>query len=145
MRMLLTLSLALLTGWTLSAQDKKADFDLKKMEGSWSFSSGSKAGTKSDDPIKKYEVTVKGTELTLNLAETGKFIMKVTLVDGKKSPAHVDFEITEGPIGKGSVAKGIVSVDGDEMKICYPNMGEGDRPAKFDGEKNYCFILKKKK
>ena len=149
MRMLLSLSVALIATWSLSAQDKKDEkkadgFDVKKLEGTWSFVSGSKAGTKSDDKQKKTEFTVKGDEMTMS-TEEGKFVFKMTVVDAKKNPAEVDFEITDGPIGKGSTTKGIVSLDGEELKICYPDMGMGDRPTKFDGDKCNLFVLKKKK
>jgi uncharacterized protein (TIGR03067 family) len=46
---------------------------------------------------------------------------------------------------KGSTSKGIVELKGEELKMCYDSTGSGDRPTKFDGEKNHLFVLKKKK
>lgn len=147
MRKLLSLSFILVSTLAVSAQDKKAEkkpeaFDVKKLEGSWSFVSGVKAGAKSGDDLKKNEVVIKGTEMTMTISDA-KFILKMTVND-KKTPVECDFEITDGPIGKGDVAKGIIELNGDELKVCYPNMGMGDRPTKFDGEKNFFFVLKKK-
>ena len=151
MRQLLTLSVLIVATWSVSAQDKKDEkkddkkaeaFDAKKLEGTWTFVSGMKAGQKSGDDVKKNEVVFKGNEMTMTIGDM-KFVLKMTIND-KKTPIEVDFEITDGPIGKGDIAKGIIELTGDELKVCYPNMGMGDRPAKFDGEKNFFFVLKKK-
>lgn len=139
----LTLALGCAALWLSPVSADDAKFDPKNLEGTWTFVSGMKAGTKSsDDELKKMTVTVKGDEMRMK-SDQGEFVFKLTF-DAKANPVAVDMEITDGPIGKGEKNKGIVELKGDEFKICYPGMG-GDRPAKFDGEKNHLFVLKKKK
>jgi uncharacterized protein (TIGR03067 family) len=138
MRMVLSLAIAF-SATTVVA----ADFDAKKLEGTWTFKSGMKAGTKAADESLKGEVVVKGDVMKMPLGDM-MFEFKL-VIDGKKTPVEVDMEITEGPIGKGEKRKGILSLEGDELKICYPADGSADRPTKFDGEKNHLFVLTKKK
>lgn len=138
MRMVLSLAVAF-AATTAFAED----FDAKKLEGSWTFKSGMKAGTKAADESLKGEVVIKGDVMKMPLGDMN-FEFKL-VIDGKKTPVEVDLEITEGPIGKGEKAKGILSLEGDELKICYPAPGSNDRPTKFDGEKNHLFVLTKKK
>lgn len=138
MRMVLTLAVAFAATTAYAA-----DFDAKKLEGSWTFKSGMKAGTKAADESLKGEVVIKGDVMKMPLGDMN-FEFKL-VIDGKKTPVEVDLEITEGPIGKGEKAKGILSLEGDELKICYPPPGTTDRPTKFDGEKNHLFVLTKKK
>lgn len=138
MRMVLSLAVAFATTAAYAA-----DFDAKKLEGTWTFKSGMKAGTKAADESLKGEVVIKGDMMKMPL---GDMVFDIKLVvDGKKTPVEVDLEITKGPIGEGEKRKGILSLEGDELKICYPADGSSDRPTKFDGEKNHLFVLTKKK
>jgi uncharacterized protein (TIGR03067 family) len=66
-------------------------------------------------------------------------------VDSSKSPALMDFKPTNGPAA-GSTVKGIVSVEGDTVKLCYAGDG-GARPEKFEsssGSGRVCMTFKKK-
>ncbi|MFO0816074.1 MAG: TIGR03067 domain-containing protein [Gemmatales bacterium] len=124
----------------VSADDKA--FDAKKLEGKWSFVSGMKAGNEAGEDMKKTEFEVAKDSMTMTTPQ-GAFKFKYT-IDSKASPVAIDLEITEGPIGVGSKSKGIVSLDGDEFKLCYTPMGD-DRPKKFDGKESHLFVLKRKK
>jgi uncharacterized protein (TIGR03067 family) len=138
MRMILSLAVAFAATSAFAA-----DFDAKKLEGTWTFKSGMKAGTKAADESLKGEVVIKGDMMKMPL---GDMVFDIKLVtDGKKTPVEVDLEITKGPVGEGEKRKGILSLEGDELKICYPADGSADRPTKFDGEKNHLFVLTKKK
>jgi uncharacterized protein (TIGR03067 family) len=141
----LTLGLAVAFAGSAAADDKKADGDM--LVGKWKLTDGKKAGNALGDDAKKgyYEITKDTIKIFDGMTDKAVFVMKYTL-DTKASPAAIDIEITEGPVPevKGSKAKGIVEVKGDEFKICYEPMG-GDRPTKFDGEKFYSFTLKKEK
>lgn len=145
MRSLVVIGFGFALVWAAMAQDKKdAKFDPAKLDGKWEFVSGTKAGAKLDaDALKKFSVEIAKDKLTLSSPD-GAFKMKFTL-DAKKDPAAIDLEITEGPIGTGAMSKGIVAMDGDNLKLCYDPNG-GDRPTKFDGDKgNNYFVMKRAK
>jgi len=131
---------ALLCLNSMRADDKA--FDAKKLEGKWTFVSGVKNGTDASEEMKKAGFEVSKDTMTMT-TEMGAFKFKYS-IDSKASPVAIDLEITEGPVGQGSKAKGIISLDGDEFKLCYMPMGD-DRPKKFDGKDAHYFVLKRKK
>lgn len=139
---LLCAAVAALLVLNIAGADDKKEFDAKKLEGKWSFVSGMKMGQEAGDEMKKAEFEVAKDVMTMK-TEGGVFKFKYTL-DTKASPVAVDLEITEGPIGQGSKSKGIVSVEGDEFKLCYIPMGD-ERPKKFEGKEANLFVLKRKK
>jgi uncharacterized protein (TIGR03067 family) len=121
MRMALVLGLAaaLATGSRADDKKDKAPLDPAKLEGTWTFTKD---------------------KLTMGEGDM-KFEFKYT-VDAKASPATIDLEMTSGPVGAGSKAKGLIALDGDELKLCY---SPEDRPKEFSGEKAFLFVLKRKK
>lgn len=140
-RLLCASVLALCCLVNLNADDKK-EFDAKKLEGKWTFVSGMKNGAEAGEDMKKAEFEIVKDVMTLtNMGQVFKF--KFT-TEGKTNPANIDLEMTESPFGGGMKAKGIVSVEGDEFKLCYIPMGD-KRPEKFDGKEAFFFVLKKKK
>jgi uncharacterized protein (TIGR03067 family) len=134
----------LLAGSIVAADDKDK-FDAGKMVGTWTYVSGEKNGTKVDPETLKGG-TVKITKETITLeSPQGKFVIKYTL-DTKNSPVSLAMEMTESPFGAGAMAKGIIDVKGDELKLCYAT--EGDAPKKFEtkeGSNSHLFVLKKSK
>lgn len=127
------------------AEDKKdAKFDAEKVVGEWTITGGKKAGKDIDDNAKKGTYSISKDKITLK--EDGKtmFVFAYT-VDAKETPAAIDMEIAESAIDglKGSKAKGIIELSGDELKLAYDGSG-GERPKKFDDEKAFSFVLKKK-
>jgi hypothetical protein len=55
-------------------------------------------------------------------------------------------EMTESPFGAGAMAKGIIEVKGDDLKLCYTT--EGDAPKNFEakeGSNAHSFVLKRSK
>jgi uncharacterized protein (TIGR03067 family) len=134
----------LLAGSIVAADDKDK-FDAGKMVGTWTYVSGEKNGTKVDPETLKGG-TVKITKETITLeSPQGKFVIKYTL-DTKNSPVSLAMEMTESPFGAGAMAKGIIDVKGDELKLCYST--EGDAPKKFEtkeGSNSHLFVLKKSK
>jgi uncharacterized protein (TIGR03067 family) len=129
----------------LGAQDKdkkeeKKGFDAEKLVGTWTFVSGTKNGEKASDMGLKSEMKVTKDKITLGEGDM-KFEFKYTL-DAKKNPVAIDLEITASPFGAGMKALGIISVEGDELKLCY---AQETRPEKFDGAKAFLFVMKKKK
>jgi len=134
----------LLAGSIVAADDKDK-FDAGKMVGTWTYVSGEKNGAKVDPETLKGG-TVKITKETITLeSPQGKFVIKYTL-DTKNSPVSLAMEMTESPFGAGAMAKGIIDVKSDELKLCYAT--EGDAPKKFEtkeGSSSHLFVLKKSK
>ena len=141
MRTTFTLGLVVALG-ALSAADEKK-FDAAKVEGTWEYKSGEKNGKKVEADALKGKVKITKDMISMGEGDM-HFEFKFT-VDAKASPATIDMEMTKSPFGAGAKAKGIIAFDGDDIKLCYNPMEGGDRPTKFDGEKNHLFVLKKAK
>lgn len=133
-------------GWSAVAEDKKeTKFDAAQLVGDWNVTGGKKMGKEIGDEGKKG--TYAFTKDKITLKEDGKTMFEFAYtVDAKAKPIAIDLEITQSAIEglKGLKAKGIVELKDGELKLCYDGMG-GDRPAKFDDEKAFSFVLKKKK
>lgn len=135
--------LALAISAPSSAEEKKEvkkGFNPESLVGSWTFVSGTKNGEKASDMGLKGVFKITKDKMTLGDGDQ-KFEFKYTL-DVKATPVAIDLEITASPFGAGMKAKGIISVEGEELKLCYT---PEERPAKFDGAKAFLFVMKKKK
>jgi uncharacterized protein (TIGR03067 family) len=134
----------LLAVGSLGADEKEAKFDAAKLVGDWNYVSGVKHGEKVDQDHLKNKVVI--TKDTLTLTGDMKFVMKYEL-DAKKNPVGIKLEMTESPFGAGAKAVGIISLNGDELKLCYDPEGK-KAPEKFvstDDNKAHLFILKRAK
>ena len=126
------------------ADDKPAKFDAEKVAGTYTLTAGVKDGKKHDaKDLKDLTLVVAKDTIELKSPDgTFKFGYKI---DATKTPAAIDLEILDGPVGKGSKAKGIVALDGDTLKIAYHPM-DGDRPKDFEcKEGSGCFGFTAKK
>ena len=144
MKVIATLTALTVLVGAVSAEEKDAaKFDAAKLEGKWEVSAGTKAGVKVEKPGGK--VTIAKNVLTLE-TDAGKFVMSFK-VDAAKSPAQIDFEITEDPF-KGSKALGLIAMDKDEVTLAYvPIMDPkaDKRPEKLESTKDnkaFLFTLK---
>jgi uncharacterized protein (TIGR03067 family) len=139
------LALGLLLG-PAAAEDKAKKLDPAKLIGTWTYVSGEKDGKKaSADDLKNGTVTIAKDTITLTSPD-GKFVMKYKL-DPAKTPCRIEMEITEGPQGVGAKTEGIIALDGEQLKLCYPPMG-GEVPKDFaskEGSGLHLFVLKHKK
>ncbi|HEV3205112.1 MAG TPA: TIGR03067 domain-containing protein [Gemmataceae bacterium] len=128
------------------AADDKGKLDPAKLLGTWTYVSGEKDGAQVPaDNLKAGTVEITKDVITLKSPD-GKFVIKYKL-DASKSPSRIDLEITEGPQGQGSKAEGIIALDGEQLKLCYPAMG-GATPKEFktkEGSGLHLFVLKLKK
>lgn len=134
----------LLAVGTLGADEKQTKFDAAKLVGDWNYVSGIKHGEKIDPDHLKNKVVI--TKETITLTGDMKFVMKYKL-DTTKNPVGISMEMTESPFGAGAKAIGIISVNGDELKLCYDPEGK-KAPQKFeatDDNKAHLFILKRAK
>jgi uncharacterized protein (TIGR03067 family) len=141
---LLALGVLLLAVPAIRSEDNK--LDPAKLIGTWSYVSGEKNGEKVNEAnLKGGSVIITKDKITLK-GEQGDFILKYKL-NPAKSPCTIAMEITEGPAGQGSMAEGIIEVQGDKLRICYPAMG-GETPKEFAAKKDsglHYFVLKRKK
>jgi uncharacterized protein (TIGR03067 family) len=141
----LAFGIALAFAANISAQDKeKAKLDPAKLVGTYTFVDGVKDGTKTPaDNLKMLSLIVTQDTMTLKTPD-GDFKFKYS-VDASKSPAEIELEILEGPVGKGAKSKGIIAMEGETVKIAY-SPEEGARPKDFKCEKGsgaQGFTLKK--
>ena len=130
------------------AEDKKdAGFDAAKLVGDWTYAEGVRGGEKVAKANLEGKVAFTKDRITIPSGDKDKpFIMAYT-IDAKASPAKIDMEIKDGPVKEGK-AEGIISLEGDELKLCYVVVGTGKRPAKFESTKDngaFLFVLKKAK
>ena len=149
MQRLIAVGIGLLVVPLLLADEAKKDakFDESKLLGDWTYVSGKKMGEDVEKDHLQGKVTFAKDTITLPGGPDQKFVMAYK-IDAKSSPAKIDLEIKDGPVKEGK-AQGIISLDGDELKLCYiPNFGDAKRPSKFESTKDngaFLFVLKKAK
>jgi uncharacterized protein (TIGR03067 family) len=130
---------------TMADEKDAKKFDAEKLVGTWSITKGKKMGNAVGDDAKKGDYVITKDKISLKEGDKALFVFEYT-IDAKASPIAIDMTISESAIDgvKGSKAKGIIELKGDELKITYDGMG-GDRPKKFDDDKSFAFELKRKK
>jgi uncharacterized protein (TIGR03067 family) len=124
-----------------------AKLDPAKLAGDWTYVEGKKEGTAIEKDHLQGVVKVDKTKFTIP-GEPGQVFVMSYKLDGAKNPAEIDITIDDAPIKEaiGSTSKGIVSVDGDTMKLCYAPVGA--RPTAFEStaeNKTHSFVLKRAK
>jgi uncharacterized protein (TIGR03067 family) len=100
----------------------------KLVEGVWEEASLVRNG-KEVEPLKKGKrvASIKGENFTVRVGEE---VFGATIkLDPTKTPKAIDFKPLQGP-NKGLTALGIYEVKGDELRICYAEVGK-ERPAEF--------------
>jgi uncharacterized protein (TIGR03067 family) len=130
-----------------AGQEKKAaKLDPAKVVGTYEFVSGVRDGEKvPEGNFKGTTFIVTKNEAELKTPE-GSFKFSYS-IDAAKTPAALEMEITDGPIGKGMKAKGIIELDGDTLKLSYDPTG-ATAPKDFDAKKGsnaHSFTLKRQK
>jgi uncharacterized protein (TIGR03067 family) len=115
---------------TVAGGQEQAKTDEEKIQGTWSFVSLEKGGQDvNDDFIKEAKVTITGDKVKITAG--GKDMEVGYKLDYSKKPKKMDIIITDG--GKELIAKGIYSLEGDELKVCFGGPGE-KRPTEFKTE-----------
>jgi uncharacterized protein (TIGR03067 family) len=128
----------------LGADDKETKFDATKLVGDWTYVSGTKNGEQANKDNLKNKVVI--TKETITLTGDQKFVMEYKL-DIAKNPVVIKLKMTESPFGAGPEAIGIISLTGDELKLCYDPEGK-KAPEKFEAKaesKLHLFELKRVK
>ena len=126
---------------TAAAEDKPAKFDPEKLLGKYVDIEGVKAGEKADpDRLKGQFVTVTKDVFKIEgdkPEQTFEFAYKLNT---DKSPVEIDLEIQFPDDLKGNKARGIISLDGKTLKLCYHSDNK-DRPKKFESTKENGYFL----
>jgi uncharacterized protein (TIGR03067 family) len=151
MKMLAALALGLLVA-TATAEEKKAEFDATKLTGDWTYVSGMKSGEAVSKESLSPKVTISKDTFTVPAGPDMKFAITYT-INSKVSPVQIDFTIKEAPAKEavGTKAEGIISLEGDTLKLCYVDASAKDRakrPEKFESTKEnkaHFFVLKRAK
>lgn len=104
-------------------------FDAAKLAGSWAYVSGEKDGTHLDkEHFAGQKATFTDKEIKVT-GPNGEYDFSYKL-DTTKQPVVIAMEMTAGGNGD-SKANGIVALEGDRLKLCYPPRG-GAAPTKFE-------------
>ena len=66
-------------------------------------------------------------------------------MDATKKPAHIDLKMDDGP-NKGKTLLGIITIDGETIKLCVNEPDDKKRPTEFKTSKDdrYVFLTLKK-
>jgi uncharacterized protein (TIGR03067 family) len=141
----------LLTGRLLStlafAEDKPAQTDQEKLQGTWTFVSGESDGKPVAAATIKDSTVVIGKDTIFVRDGNNKKTWEVSYgIDPTKTPRTITMQLKEGEF-KGQKTEGIYELSGDDLKLCYALPG-GARPTGFstkEGSKTNCFTLKRSK
>ena len=118
---------------TLAVGDDKKDTQPIDINGNWKLIASTVEGKKVPaDEIEKLKYSLifkdgKYTEASTAGNESGTY-----KIDDSKSPALIDFTITDGP-EKGKTQLGLLKFEGDALTVAYAKPGSTDRPKGFDG------------
>jgi uncharacterized protein (TIGR03067 family) len=122
------------------AEEKAADGDQQKLQGTWEMVSGQRGGKPiPDDVLKKTTIVIAGNKMTL---KRGEQATEMTFkLDPTKKPKAIDVDM------EGKEGKGIYMLDGDTLKIAHGELGD-PRPKDFsspEGSNWTVVVLKRKK
>jgi uncharacterized protein (TIGR03067 family) len=144
-RMILAAAVLALLAPAAWAQARKDTKDASKLIGTWTVASAEKDGkTETAANVKGKQVKITRDTITC-LDRDGKTEMACRYtVDTSKTPWRLELTCTQGE-HKGKKLHGIVSQDGNNLKLCHAKPG-GDTPTSFktkDGQ--CCFNLERSK
>jgi len=114
--------------------------EAKKLEGTWTITSGTYKGGTIDTAKGGQYVFANGTLTTTNNAGGApkKFNFKI---DPSKTPKTMDLAYVDGP-QNASVGPVIYELDGDNLKLAF---GSKMRPTEFTDTTQALYVLKRKK
>jgi uncharacterized protein (TIGR03067 family) len=148
MKRLLSMGAAVVCVVFVSGADDKKEFDPAKVAGNWTYESGVRSGEKVSKEHLAGKVEFTKDVIVVPSGEKDKPFKMAYKINTKHTPALIDMEIKDGPVKEGK-AEGIISLEGDELKIAYVVEGQGHkRPTKFESAKDsgvFLFTLKKAK
>jgi RNA polymerase sigma factor (sigma-70 family) len=126
----------------------KTDHD--KLQGTWrilDLVTDGKPNIK-ENPDDEADAIFADDKMTLVAQPGAKKFREFTIkLNSAKKPKAIDLTLTQG-IGKGKVALGIYELDGDTLKLCFPQDENVARPTKFastDGSRHVLFTMRRQK
>ncbi|HLW66180.1 MAG TPA: sigma-70 family RNA polymerase sigma factor [Gemmataceae bacterium] len=128
--------------------DRKADKD--NLQGTWRVVTMVTDGMPNvkENPDDEADAVFAGDTLALVAQPAGKKFREFNIkLDETKKPKAIDLTVTEGR-GKGGVAQAIYELDGDNLKLCFPQDQEGARPTEFTsnvGSRQVLFTMRRQK
>jgi len=128
------------------AEDKTADSEVKKLEGTWEIVAAEIMGKKIDAPKGKGGSIIFSKGMKLVMKDPGKPDKDGKYkIDTSNSPKQLDLiELKDGKDGK--VTQAIYEVDGDTLRLGFSGEGaKGKRPTEFKGDKVVILHLKRQK
>jgi len=134
----------LAAGGSLMGGGKEGDKELKKIQGTWKFTSQQMEGKEQPkEQVAKLTITFTGDKWSVR--EDTKVVQAGThQLDGAKKPAQVDAVVTEGE-GKGSTMLGIYELKGDSLRVCFDPAGK-QRPTSFTAKADqFSAVLEREK
>lgn len=146
MKKFLVSVLAVLVASPLIADDEAGKKLLKSVEGVYSVSSLSRAGTMAPDEFTKgLSFEFKGDKLTAKFGD-GKDKVATVVIGTTATPNTIDLTPTEGE-DAGKPLLGIIKVEKDQITMCFADAPKADRPKEFkaDKESRQMLIVMKKK
>ncbi len=124
--------------------------DKDKLQGTWrivEMVTDGKPNTK-ENPDDEADVIFKGDTIAMVVQPAGKQFLKLTYkLDATKKPKVIDLTKAAG-VGKGKTAAGIYELDGDTLKLCFPQDEDRARPTKFtsvEGARHVLFTMRRQK
>jgi uncharacterized protein (TIGR03067 family) len=134
----------LMAGFLLGAAGAKDDAkgDHEKIQGTWQVVSAEDSGRKApDEAVKNIKWVITKDKITYKFDDkTTKWSYKL---DATKKPKWID--LTEGD----HTTLGIYELEGDNLKICFPEGRKGERSTAFESKPNsvndILIILKREK
>lgn len=121
----------LAAGFLLSAAGARDDAkgDHEKIQGTWKVVSTEDSGRKApDEAIKDLKLVITQDKITYKFGD--KTTKKSYKLDATKKPKWID--LTEGD----RTTLGIYELEGDNLKICFPEGGKGERSTAFESKPN---------
>jgi uncharacterized protein (TIGR03067 family) len=136
-----TALITVMTGLLAASNALAGDNDLEKLQGNWSVISAERKGRKVvEDERSRPKVTFNGNEMSYE--ENGKVRKGTIQIDARTKPAQIDVKPGDGAEA-GLTFPGIYEVDGDTLKLCVREKGQG-RPTEFKGGEGLLFVTMKR-
>jgi uncharacterized protein (TIGR03067 family) len=119
----------------------KAADDKEKLQGTWVWVEAERAGKKAGpEEIKDFKMTFHGDKINVNPNPSGENREGIFKLDPTQKPKTIDLMPQDGP-EKGKTIRGIYSLEGDTLKLCFDDQGDQDRPTDFTSKEGSRLVV----